>query len=490
MIEKSVSEIESSMTDYIRSAEHGPSTSPDDLRDFFQIILRRLDVAVKNQELTPYEFGAVRSETRTVSEWIGTGPRKYANLAALKVDYPHVDSEDDLIDYAAIQKALNVAKEATHAGRRREVKIPCGNWWINKGLKGGHEVAIRGEGRTNSVINAAEGFPANTPMILMSRGGIEYEHGNAVHRLGIDCYGRSDEGLYWFNCNEHGGMYESEVKNFRKRGVYFGPKAGETYNRVLNFAIKDIHVVTDYAEPGSIGVYIKDVNHPLDIEKGTIIMRRSSRPGWDAQNPPPRDEIGMKIESGHAFRADISKYHIEECKHGIFVEYGQARIINAEGWDTVDSTVTLAATADACLLEDITCMNENGYAITDLGRIRSSDGQPLRYGIPVGTGPFHRRRYSNNHAPDFRSMGTGYGSFRPGVNPESRDPANPNYHWYKLWHLARFTPRVAVPTVYNTSGYRIGDVRIEEEDVFVRVYDPSGNIVADDGLDFGLQVEI
>jgi hypothetical protein len=55
------------------------------------------------------DFGAVGDGTlHTVAEWIIPGALgRYANLAALQVDYPHVTATTDSLDWAAIQSAIN-----------------------------------------------------------------------------------------------------------------------------------------------------------------------------------------------------------------------------------------------------------------------------------------------------------------------------------------------------------------------------------------------
>jgi hypothetical protein len=56
------------------------------------------------------DFGAVcDGGSRPVTQWYvgGARDRGYANLTALKVDYPHVTSATDEIDWAAAQLAIN-----------------------------------------------------------------------------------------------------------------------------------------------------------------------------------------------------------------------------------------------------------------------------------------------------------------------------------------------------------------------------------------------
>ena len=61
------------------------------------------------KEVSFYDFGAIGDGTlHTVAEWIIPGALgRYASLAACQVDYPHVQSTSDSIDWAAGQAALN-----------------------------------------------------------------------------------------------------------------------------------------------------------------------------------------------------------------------------------------------------------------------------------------------------------------------------------------------------------------------------------------------
>jgi len=66
----------------------------------------------KNAEsVSVKDFGAIGEGTlHMVAEWHTIGAvkyRGYANLAAVQVDYPHVTSSTDTIDWAAIQQAVN-----------------------------------------------------------------------------------------------------------------------------------------------------------------------------------------------------------------------------------------------------------------------------------------------------------------------------------------------------------------------------------------------
>lgn len=93
-------------------------------------------------------YGAVGDETsRPVSQWFTGGARSrgYANLAALQVDYPKVTSASDEIDWAAIQKALDVASQVAGKESRRVV-IPAGIYYVNKTIQLDRNVELFGEG--------------------------------------------------------------------------------------------------------------------------------------------------------------------------------------------------------------------------------------------------------------------------------------------------------------------------------------------------------
>lgn len=84
--------------------------------------------------LSVLQWGAVGDNTsRPVSQWFtgGARARGYANLAALQVDYPHVTSSTDEIDWAATQKCINVLAATTYGGT---VLVPAGQFVCNKSL--------------------------------------------------------------------------------------------------------------------------------------------------------------------------------------------------------------------------------------------------------------------------------------------------------------------------------------------------------------------
>lgn len=73
----------------------------------------RTQQAINDDFINVKSYGAIGDNTlHTVQEWTVIGSRiYYPNLAAIQVDYPHVTSLSDSIDWAAIQKALNTGRD-------------------------------------------------------------------------------------------------------------------------------------------------------------------------------------------------------------------------------------------------------------------------------------------------------------------------------------------------------------------------------------------
>lgn len=101
------------------------------------------------ESISVLDFGAIGDGTlHTVQEWI-TGPlARYANLAAVQADYPHVTATTEAIDMVAIQAAINAS---IYGGLRRKVLIPAGVYYCNGPLHLGYGVSfsscvLEGEG--------------------------------------------------------------------------------------------------------------------------------------------------------------------------------------------------------------------------------------------------------------------------------------------------------------------------------------------------------
>jgi len=128
-------------------------------------------------------YGALGDNTGTVvAQWLtgGTHARGYTNLAGIQTDYPWVESLFDTIDFAACQKALDVAwqltratygkaentsaggllgqdssdTELTKSGTARSVTVhfPAGWYKTNKTLIAPPRVIIKGDGGKHTTI--------------------------------------------------------------------------------------------------------------------------------------------------------------------------------------------------------------------------------------------------------------------------------------------------------------------------------------------------
>lgn len=124
------------------------------------------------EQLSVKDFGAIGDGTlHKVSEWTVAGVRKYyKDLAAIQVDYPHVTSLDDSIDWAATQKAINSLPNQTGDIRSPRAAInggkafvPKGNYRLNKKLSLVRGTKLVGESRESSQL-----------LFSTDNGGIEY----------------------------------------------------------------------------------------------------------------------------------------------------------------------------------------------------------------------------------------------------------------------------------------------------------------------------
>ncbi len=109
------------------------------------------------------DFGAVcDGGSRPVSQWFAGGARDrgYANLAALQVDFPHVLSSTDEIDWAAAQAALNTYGAVNLSGVIR----------VNRSLQlSGAAKLITGQGRNLTTFVTSS---VNLPFITITGAGL------------------------------------------------------------------------------------------------------------------------------------------------------------------------------------------------------------------------------------------------------------------------------------------------------------------------------
>ena len=367
-------------------------------REDVQTLVRNMNRMAAYARLTPFEFGAIAdNQSHKIREWLvgGSFDRGYTTLADIQIDYPFVNDLDfDEIDYAAIQKAADVSLNYGWGVRRPPVFFPNGTYIINRTVYTGHEVPFVGESRASSVIKTSPDWDraASYYMIEAARGGIDYQHNNGLYFIGLDGGLRTNGGIWWWNVNEHGGAYFSEVKNFKEVGLRFKKRDGQS-DPVINFTIYDMHIATTQGEEDCIGIDIKDVNHPLLIQKGTCLLRGPS-------GGPGPNGIGIQVESGDMFMGRITDYHFENCRDGILMKSGHLTVENCEGWSTVNNTIRIADSMnnndDKCLIKGV-IGNRNlgsGACIQDDNLL--VDGAPMRYGRPFFTGSYVNAGYNKN----------------------------------------------------------------------------------------------
>lgn len=111
------------------------------------------------------DFGAIGDGTlRKLQEWVDGG--KFSGLAAIQVVYPFVTSLDQSIDYAAIQKAINVSNNATgnnplvintNYTKAFRIRVPCGKYMLSDelDLRRRNYITLFGDDRMRSILTYA-----------------------------------------------------------------------------------------------------------------------------------------------------------------------------------------------------------------------------------------------------------------------------------------------------------------------------------------------
>lgn len=393
----------------------------------------------------PQHYGAIADgKSHPVSEWLvgEKNDKGYPNLAAIQVDYPHVKSLSDEIDWAAIQKVCDIAFHAKV--KRNSIFFPNGNYSINQTITTGHEVPLIGESRSSAMITATANFPEDTWMIEANRGGIDYQHNNGLWSISLNANNIADYGYWAWNVNEHGGLYDVEIKNFRKIGARFAAREGKP-DPVINYMIQNVHIVTSHADADAIGIHVgAGNNHPLLVQKGTIILSRQS--GVD-------DGIGILLNSGDVFQARITDFHFEHCEDGIRVDHGRAIIENCEGWVNVENTVHFTSGCNFGVAKLIINKNlKKGKCIKDSGVL--VDEKPLRVG-----GPFYSFTYANKRAK-------GMGAIRSFVVESEAEIA----HEYHIPHQYEAKPDFVNIQVMSEGGEIVELIGVEKDYVKCKVY--------------------
>ncbi len=113
-----------------------------------------------DKPLTPEMFGAIGSGSNPLST-------RFASLAAAQAVYPHATALTDEIDWAAIQAAIDTAKDGGAAGMDRRIELASADYRINRALRVYPQTALIGQGifrtairytsATGNAIEPAEG---------------------------------------------------------------------------------------------------------------------------------------------------------------------------------------------------------------------------------------------------------------------------------------------------------------------------------------------
>lgn len=97
--------------DEAEASKDAAKVSEDNAKDSEEVVLTALADVISVKR-----YGAIGDGVyRPVSDWYTIGAsayRGYANLAAVQVDYPHVTSATQSVDWAGIQAAINTGKQA------------------------------------------------------------------------------------------------------------------------------------------------------------------------------------------------------------------------------------------------------------------------------------------------------------------------------------------------------------------------------------------
>jgi len=195
------------------------------------------------------DFGAIGDGTlHTVAEWIIPGALgRYVSLEALQVDYPHVTATTDSIDWAAIQKTLNVSGSAL-------VTKSSGHYITNKPIAiAGNFVELVGSGVGAVIINIGTGSAVYVTgsysrvrnisiwgdggafgVGATSSHGIEFNNGTAWVLDNVNLRYHSGHGVYCY-----GGVWICEIVNCEIAhcfgdGINSVSPSGATFDQIGN----------------------------------------------------------------------------------------------------------------------------------------------------------------------------------------------------------------------------------------------------------------
>lgn len=225
--------------------------------------------AGKNAEsVSVKDFGAIGDGTlHTVAEWI---PSRYASLAAVQVDYPHVTSTSDSIDWAAAQKHIAIVESA----KRSSLFIPndSENYVLSSPLLF-TEPSVRVWGNKGASYNRGGG-----------KNGFLLVGSTASHAIDFGNQRTSGNPADGFSCSNVGIKQMGGVATKTKDGIRFtsktdGPDRGGVLRELsmtgLNRAIYIPHpgVSTAYATMIVDGCCLSNNNYAMFAEGNVLGLR-------------------------------------------------------------------------------------------------------------------------------------------------------------------------------------------------------------------------
>lgn len=319
--------------------------------------------------LSPQTFGAIGDGTsHPVSQWLkgGAHDRGYADLSALKVDYPHVVGLTDEIDWAALRKAVVSARGA------QTVELPAGKYMVNRQLVTGHQVPLVGEGRAATFLCPTPVFlidqGPDQAVVRLSRGDLPFEHANSLRDLCVSCVGNADVGVDTTNVNEQGGLERVECKGWRKKGFWIHGPACQ------NFSISNCAFGTAFASvDNAVCIHLQQANHPLSIDRVSCSIRRPDE-------KRAADGVGILCEAGASTNPLITNSHFEMVVDGIRCTYGRAFAINCDGHGQVDNVIHWMSKGRGWA--EMLVAAKGGYCVKD----STGPGAAIRYGTNVMNG--------------------------------------------------------------------------------------------------------
>lgn len=316
------------------------------------------------------------NEVKTVVNAMDTGEIN------LKRDFGALGEGTD--DTAAINAAIAAANLGTGAvgDGRKPIIMPPGDYGVSSQIVLSHEIMFVGLNRAHCRIVPLPGFPADTAVVKIGNSVTDYDHANGLRGISVQCNGVADYGVEIFNCNENGGLYDFEVKYWKKKGIIING------DRAINFGIRDGHIATLVASiTNPMCMDVINMHHPINLQRLTLIPGTASGPAVDG--------IGIRCAASGYSMITVSDSHFEQAKWGVSAEAGRVHVENCDGLGNVQFLVNFSGsvigTAERLMI------NSDGGSKCIRDATDAFVGSPLEFGDYV-----FMKKYAAN-----RQRGTG-----------------------------------------------------------------------------------